>query len=192
MIRSDEKPRVLIDLDGVVRDWVGSLVRVYKQKYPDHEVLPVTSRALEEFFPIGEEIYRFVDGQHIEDIMVNAEPYPGAVEALQRWEAVFEIVVVTAQPPNWRYANFIWIGKHRIPTNEVHICFQKSRIDGVALLDDFVDNLEDFAATGRLAVCMDRPWNQEWKGERVKTVEEFFRLVQYRLNISSKKVPLEK
>ncbi len=192
MNRPGEKPRVLIDLDGVVRDFVGSLIRVYKRRYPDHEVLPVTSRALEEFFPIREGIYRFMDSEYIEDIMVNAEPYPGAIEALYRWEAVFEIVVVTAQPPNWRAANYIWIGKHRIPTNEVHICFNKSRIDGVALLDDFVDNLEEFAATGRLAVCLDRPWNQEWKGERVKTVEEFFRLVQTKLNIPVKKIPVEK
>lgn len=173
----EKKPRVLIDLDGVVRDFVGSLIRVYKKVYPEHDILPVQSRELEKYFPIGEKVYQFMAPGYIEDIMEGAEPYPGAVEALNRWENDFEIVVVTAQPAITRASTYLWIGKHRIPTNEVHISYYKYEIDGIALLDDFVDNLEEFAATGRLAVCLDQPWNQHWKGPRVKSVDEFFRLV---------------
>ncbi len=173
-----KKLRLLIDLDGVIRDFVGSLERVYKNAYPDHRVLPVDSRRLEDFFPIGEEIYSFMNNGSIDTIMVEAEPYPGAIEALNRWEKKYELVVVTAQPENWRAANYVWIGKHNIPTNEIHVVFDKSKIDGFALLDDFDYNLEAFAATGRLAVCMDRPWNQKWKGPRVKTVEEFFQMIR--------------
>ena len=65
----NNKPRVLVDLDGVVRDFIGSLIHVYKVIYPDHSILPVTSRRLEDFFPIGEEIYKFMKSGYIEQIM---------------------------------------------------------------------------------------------------------------------------
>ncbi|MEJ2050598.1 MAG: hypothetical protein P8Y60_12325 [Calditrichota bacterium] len=136
-----EKTRVLIDLDGVVRDFVGSLTRVYKFHFPEHEVLPVISRRLEDFFPIGDQIYK-------------------------------------SQPDFSRASTYLWIGKHNIPTNEIHVTHYKSEINGYALLDDFIDNLDEFHATGRLAVCFDQPWNRDWKGPRVKTVDQFFNFVQ--------------
>ncbi len=177
----ENKPRVLIDLDGVIRDFVGSLVRVYNREFPQHEVLPVTSRRLEKFFPVKEKIYDFFEAGWIEEIMEEAEPYPDAVEALHRWKSEFEIVIVTSQPEASRASTFTWIGRHDIPTREVHISYYKSDIQGIALLDDFSNNLDEFRETGRLAVCLDQPWNRQWSGPRVKTVDQFFRYVQHRL-----------
>ncbi len=175
------KPRVLIDLDGVIRDFIGSLIKVYNRVHPNHDVLPVNSRKLEDFFPIGHKVYDFMEPGYIEEIMEEARAYPGALEALNRWKNDFDLVVVTAQPDISKASTYIWIGKNNIPANEVHITFEKSKIDGIALLDDFSDNLEEFAETGRLAVCLDQPWNQHWKGARVKSVDEFFRMVLSRL-----------
>jgi 5'(3')-deoxyribonucleotidase len=183
-LRLDQKPelqgkiRVLIDLDGVVRDFVGSLIRVYNRVHPDHQVKPVNSRKLEDFFPIGPAIYNFMEPGFAEEIIENAHPLPGAVEALKRWKNEYEIVIVTSQPDNIRALTYNWIGKYDLPTNEVHITYQKSTIAGLVLLDDFTDNLQEFADNGRLAVCMDQPWNKDWPGLRVKTVDEFFYLLQ--------------
>ena len=179
--RRETKPRVLIDLDGVIRDFVGSLIRVYKKEYPDHEVLPIRSRKLEDFFPIGRDIYRFIESGYLNEIMENADPYPGAIETLFKWQSEFDIVIVTAQPEQSRASTFKWIGKNDLPTNEVIITYYKSEIPGIALLDDFIDNLEEFKKTGRFAVCMDQPWNQHWSGPRVKSMHEFFELIQARL-----------
>ena len=178
----DKKPRLLIDLDGVIRDFIKQLENVYIREYPDHSVKRVISRELHKFFPIGNDIYQFLEDQFGDEIVLNAPPYPGAIEALRKWEKDFELVIVTAQPDNWRYATFAWIGNHRIPTNEVKIIFEKHTVDGFALLDDFTDNLELFAKTNRLAVCLDQPWNQNWQGPRVKTVEDFFQLVEKEIN----------
>ncbi len=176
--KREAKERVLLDLDGVIRDFVGSLIRVYNREYPDHQVQPVTSRELEKYFPIKEKIYPFMESGNIKEILEDAEPYPGALEALHHWRDEFEIVVVTSQTEVGRSPTLSWIGKNDIPTNEVHISHYKSEIDGIALLDDFQDNLEVFAATGRLAVCLDQPWNQQWNGPRVETVHQFFDYVQ--------------
>lgn len=172
---------MLIDLDGVIRDFISGLKNVYLDEYPDHSIREITSRDLPKYFPIGEKINEFLEREFAK-ILLKAPSYPGAIEALQKWEDLFEIVIVTAQPPQYRYATFSWIGNHSLPTDEVRITFDKHNVDGFALLDDFPENLESFSRTDRLAVCLDQPWNKDWQGLRVKTVEEFFLLVQKQIS----------
>lgn len=173
----NKRTRVIIDVDGVLRDFVGSLVRVYLREYPGHQVKPVNSRKLEDFFPIKEKIYPFMDETFAWEILAEADPYPESIDVLRTWEKEFEIVIATTQPLSGRAPTFYWLGKHRVPCDEIHVTAEKQLLSGVALLDDFVDNLEKFAATGRLAVCLDRPWNHYWKGPRAKTLTEFFAIV---------------
>lgn len=172
-----KKRTVLIDVDGVLRDFIGSLSEVYRREYPDHAIKTVDSRKLEDFYPIGRGIYEFMDRTFAREILEDAPAFPGAVAALHDWEDTFEIVIASSQPPEGRYPTLSWLGKHRVPANQIHFTFHKHLLDGFALLDDFTDNLDNFAATGRLAVCFDQPWNRHWPGPRVGTVEEFFWLV---------------
>jgi hypothetical protein len=127
-----------------------------------------------------------MEPETIKKILEQAKSYPGTIESLQRWQDEFEIVVVTAQPDLVKSSTYIWIGKNDIPTNEVHISYYKSDIKGFALLDDFTDNLQEFAGTGRLAVCYNQPWNQNWNGPRIHSLDEFFELVQFELNKNEK------
>jgi 5'(3')-deoxyribonucleotidase len=175
--RGRKKERILIDIDGVLRDYVASLNAVYQRVFPDHHIKPVTDWALEHFFPIGKGIYDFLESEHSREILENAPAYPGAIETLHKYESTYDIVIVTAQPAADRYPTLAWLGKHNVPTNEIHIEYEKQHINGFALLDDYAYNLEKFEQTGRLAVCMDRPWNQGWKGPRVDSVEAFFALL---------------
>lgn len=174
MTASTRKHRLIIDVDGVLRDYIGSVNRVYQREYPDHTIKAVDSRQLEDFYPLGKKIYQFLDGELAWEILADAPEYPGAIEALHRWENEFDIIIGTAQPREWRYPTLAWLGNHRVPGSAVYFSYDKFRIPGIAILDDFEDNLEKFAATGRLAVCLDQPWNRRWNGPRVKTVEEFF------------------
>nr|NIW46198.1 hypothetical protein [Gammaproteobacteria bacterium]NIX57255.1 hypothetical protein [candidate division Zixibacteria bacterium] len=111
------------------------------------------------------------------EILEEALAYPGAIEALRRWENEFDMVIATTQPPAGRAPTFTWIARHDLPVDEVHITAHKYRIPGIALLDDFEDNLNHFQATGRLAVCLDQPWNLQWEGPRVGSPDEFFAYV---------------
>ncbi len=168
-----KRERIIIDVDGVLRDYIASLNAVYAREYPGHEILPVTDWELARFYPLGEEIYRFADEQFAREILENAPAYPGAIPELHQMEKEFEIVIATTQPPQHRYPTLVWLGKNHVPSNEIHITAEKQRIAGFVLLDDYPVNLRKFEATGRLAVCMDRPWNQDWTGPRVKSVGEF-------------------
>jgi hypothetical protein len=133
---------------------------------------------VEDFFPIGSDIYQFLDDGFIDEILEQAPAYPGALEALDSWKDEFEIVIVTAQPDDIKASTYIWIGKNDLATSEVHITYHKAEIEGVALLDDFPENLQEFSATGRLAVCLEQPWNEHYQGIRVKNVDGFFRYVR--------------
>lgn len=183
------KPRALIDVDGVLRDFVGSLKQIYLQQYPDHVIRePITSRALEDFFPIGNAIYQFMDEHYATEILRDAPAYPGAIEALQKWDEKFEIVIATAQPPEGRAPTLEWLGKHGVPAKEVHMIYDKYQLMGAALLDDFSHNLQAFHDTGRMAVCLAQPWNSDWAGVRVDTVDEFFRHVEAMLKIENDEI----
>ncbi len=171
-----EKPRVLLDLDGVIRDWISGLKIAYRKKYPGHRLKEIDSRELGEFFPIGEEIEEFIRRNNRE-IIENAPPYPGAVETLNQWSEKFDLVLVTSQEA-WAVKDTLaWLRENPLPVSEVIMTFNKEEVEGVALLDDFIYNLQKFDASGRTAVCMDRPWNREWQGLRVKSLEEYFKLV---------------
>ncbi|MGH1363803.1 MAG: 5' nucleotidase, NT5C type [Calditrichia bacterium] len=178
-----DKKRLLIDVDGVLRDFIGSLTQVYKREHPGHVVGEVDSRRLEDFYPIGKAIYSFMDEQFAGEILRDAPALKGAADSMRRWEAKFELCIATNQPPAGRFPTLEWLGKHHIACNTVYIKRDKYLLDGYALLDDFVDNLTAFEATGRLAVCLDQPWNQHWDGPRVSDVDSFFAYVTEQLRL---------
>jgi len=45
-------------------------------------------------------------------------------------------------------------------------------------LDDYTGNLTRASARGIIAVCMNRMWNQDWNGQRVRTYGEFLKMVR--------------
>lgn len=67
----------------------------------------------------------------------HLEPYPGAIETLERLaSAGFEIVIITHKF-DWAVADtFAWLSDVGMPTREVHIIEQKFRVDCDVYLDD--------------------------------------------------------
>jgi hypothetical protein len=55
------------------------------------------------------------------EILAEADPYPESIDVLQTWEKEFEIVIATTQPPSGRAPTFYWLGKHRVPCDEIHV-----------------------------------------------------------------------
>ena len=170
--------KVLIDIDGVLRNYMGYVYRLYRREYPDHEIKPVQSWSMAEYFPIGEDIYDFIFNIHAEEITANAEPFEGAIESIRKHINEFDIAIVSAQNEKGIFGTLEWLAKHKVPVREYHFCFEKEKIPGDALLDDAPHNLEAFAATNRLAVARKQPWNQVWQGPKVDSVEDFFEYVK--------------
>lgn len=173
--------KVLVDIDGVLRDYMGYVYYLYQKKYPEHNFSKVKTWSMAEYFPIGEDIYTFVFDLHAEEITANAKPIPGAIEALKENMEKFDIALVSAQNEKGMIGTLQWLAKHRVPIREYHFCFDKEKVEGDALLDDGPHNLEAFSETGRLAIARKQPWNDGWKGPKVDSVSDFF---QYILKIN--------
>lgn len=173
--------RLLIDLDGVLKDFIGGLNKVYLKYYPDHKIKPVTSRDLDKFYPIGYDIYNFVF-EHHQEITENANIYPGVQESFRQYKDVYDLIIVTSQEEWGVEDTYYWIEKHNLPVKDIVISFEKHKVEGFALLDDYEINVEMFLENGRLGVCLERPWNSSWqKGPKVKNVENFFKLVDKKI-----------
>lgn len=173
------KTRVLIDVDGVLRNFDKSVRKCYKEIYPNHKLPDTTeSWSLHKTYPIGQDIYKFVWEDHPFDIFAKAEEYEGSIDSLINWSNRYEIVITTSQPLSSLHPTLIWLGEKMVPTNEIHIVSEKYLVDGKFLLDDAPHNLKSFSKHGKVAVCMDRPWNQEWGGLRVYSIEGFFKLME--------------
>jgi 5'-nucleotidase len=170
--------KILLDIDGVLRDYMGYVYQLYAKHYPTHKVTPVSKWNMEEFFPLGKDIYRFVFEEHVEEITANALPIPGELEVLQKYIDRYEFALVSAQNEKGVYGTLEWLSRHRVLVREFHFTFAKETIAGDVLLDDAPHNLEAFAASGRMAVARAQPWNDDWQGHKAQTLEDFFELIE--------------
>ncbi len=172
--------RISIDVDGVLRDFVGKLEEVFDRVYPftcdpANWHIPVTKYDIAEFFSIGDEIHDFAFKDHAREIFLEAKPYPGAMEFMDKLFRDHTIIIATAQS-NTSLIMYTteWLDLHSIPYHEFYATLNGSKnVQADILLDDYTKNLVNFEGYGKGAICMDRPWNQDWKGHRVYTFEEF-------------------
>lgn len=179
--------RVGLDVDGVIRNFAESLIEVYQQTYPMHEVTPVeewNEYPLHNYFPVGKGIYKFFQHEKPYPIYMNAPMYSGAQQFFKALTDKHEVTILSKQPnsiaetytTSWLKVNKLHPGR-LIYTNDKH----KHLFDFV--LEDCTDNLEAIThSCSAVAVCLDRPWNQDWKGLRVYNYEEFLRLLDRKVN----------
>ena len=169
-----------VDVDGVLRDFVGSLIRVYKRIYPDHEVKEITDFSLNPFFPIGKGINKFAFVDHAEEIYSKASAYPGAIESMNTLvesnrERGFRTAIVTSQPTRqMQRLTLHWLHDHGVDYDAIYFTHKKSEVNLFILVDDSVDNLEDAGKAGIIPVCIDRSWNRLYPAKfRFESIEGF-------------------
>lgn len=162
-----------VDIDGVLRNFDGSLARVYKAHYPEHVVREVSDWDIHKFYPIGDDIYRFAFEEHGNEILLEADPYQGAEWFIHELEGRgHRVIFVTTQPANLRHPTLSWLALNGF--NDQQVCFLSdkglARVD--ILLDDHIKNLRS-VKLDTIPVAFDRPWNSSWDGERVHSFTQF-------------------
>lgn len=176
--------RLGIDLDGVVADFNTGWISLYNQEYgTDIPFDAVRSwdaiPSLTHFRHMGE-FWEWARDHGGHSLFRHLEPYPDAVETLQRLARRHHLVIVTTKPA-WAIPDtYSWIGEHRIPAKEVHITDDKWEVSCDVYLDDAPHVLEELVAhRPRAVVCRYvRPWNDPVDGcLDVRSWAEFERLV---------------
>lgn len=164
--------RLGIDMDGVLCDFNAGWMQLHRDEFGS-ELQPEMVVAWDNLHELG----GFADMQAFWDwaegrgdrpsIFRNLEPYPGALETLHELhDAGHRVVIVTAKP-DWAIPDTLrWLADHRVPTNEIHVEYRKSRVDCDVYLDDSPLVLPELVANRPEAtVCrMVQPWNTALAG----------------------------
>jgi 5'-nucleotidase len=177
--------RIGIDLDGVVFDTIGELVRLYNLEYDDNlQREDIKSWETARFVKCGEEIYRYF---YDEAFYANLPLMDGVLEVMGRLDKKHELVLVSDTPAvgmvnrSRQLEKVFPVDQFRF-MREKNIIYtaRKDLVDIDLLLDDKPENIEDFHRTGKgWAVVFDWPYNRHLRNyRRIKNWWEFEELIE--------------
>ncbi len=186
-----------IDVDGVLRDFCGSLVNVVKEKYPHYlkdEFKPEIEPSLDggmitewylanNFSCTKEELQKIYWRDHADKIMGDGAPMYGAIKKMYDlfdWadDNNHTLVCITSQKPEARYHTLSWLGKYGMNFDTVY--FRKGRekwkVNVDYLVDDSPNNHQAWVSGRGMQegfILMDAPYNQHVKSpHRIKSLDE--------------------
>ncbi|HXD58283.1 MAG TPA: hypothetical protein VN606_10200 [Thermoleophilaceae bacterium] len=107
-----------------------------------------------------------VEESHNEENVLNAEPYPGAVETVKAWSEQGHWIHVTShRSVNAREATEAWLERIGMPYDDLHCSYDKvtrcTELGVHVLVDDSPVNLERATAEGMIGATIIHPWNAE-------------------------------
>lgn len=166
-----DRPLLLVDIDGVCRNLVPALVRIYQETFQERPVLPIRIWTMRDSFPRLENPVEFFfkNKENARYVFRESPMIENCMETLYRIDQDFEIKFATAQYDGNEDHTLYWLKKHGLEKYPVEFVWEKFKLDGSALLDDSTKNLQEFEMTGRPAICFAQSWNLDWKGLRVLT-----------------------
>jgi beta-phosphoglucomutase-like phosphatase (HAD superfamily) len=106
-----------------------------------------------------------IEATHSDENIVNAEPYPGAVEVVSRWHAAGHWIHVTShRAVATRAATERWLARIGMPYDDLHCSYDKVtrcvELGIHVLVDDSPVNLAAAAEAGIAAATIVHPWNE--------------------------------
>lgn len=153
-MRKRKNPRLLLDVDGVLADFVGGVIKIIKT-IGGPELKP-------EDFPYWD-IFSTLKERHdtshlVDEVVINIKRmgfcydlpvYPGAKEGVQKiLDAGIDLFIVTSPWPghlHWMPERSTWLKTHfNIPEKKVIHANAKYIIKGDLLIDDKTDHIEDW------------------------------------------------
>lgn len=159
------KPRLLLDCDGVLSNFMGSALQVVASlgsfEVPDHHLL-----SIEDALPadVAAEYLRRVTARGFCSSLL---PYPGAQDALRELRELAEVVIVTAsfgQCPTWAWERTAWLGDHfGIEPGDVVHAGRKHRVGGDVFVDDHPKHVSAWMDAHPFGIAMlwDRAYNRD-------------------------------
>lgn len=161
------KPRLLLDVDGVIADFAGAAIKVM-ERVSGKRILPDEILQWEVTHVLDDEAHRKASKEAFNEagFASTFEIYDGSVEGVEKLKELTELHFVTSPTvtnPTWVHDRVNWLAKHfGVDPRDVHHTSKKWIIYGDAMIDDHPLNLEPWLQhwPGRLALLWDRSYNQ--------------------------------
>jgi len=172
---------LLVDIDGVVRKIVEPCIEIYNRDYDPNAIISVDDIKLynmKEYFPLVDSIVETFFGKYAKEVFYDlAEPYDDAVDVLNRLHRYHYIHIATHQFSGNEGITLDWLKHIGIPFDAISFTSQKTFLAGHVIVDDKEQTLRDFREhklyDNMSIVCMSRPWNQDWDGDRINNMLDF-------------------
>jgi hypothetical protein len=190
--------KIALDLDGCIRDLMGSLQQTYKLYHPDYKIVEITQWEIAKFFPVEEGIYDWGFREHADEVFfVNAKLFDRVTEGLGMLKSDgHELSLLSYQNtysflPTCRFVDYYLKGYF----DEIRIIINDTSKKGNGkedtwydlYLDDSPHNIITLLDKKKNVVCMNQPWNKDVPIVRVNDMVEFYHFVkgftEYRRNV---------
>jgi uncharacterized HAD superfamily protein len=190
------KPRLGIDIDGVIRDIYTPLLSQLSYYFPKKRWPPIeewTNYEIWKTLKVSKEwlLTRWFDDWANTIYLLGALPYEFAKEDLALLKELYQIVLISAQPNKHTIDLTIqWLERFEIPYDELHFTTYetKSMVQVDLMVEDSPYQIDHIYLHGypastslkRIQIyLMDRPWNQNIvglldnvEGTRIKRLSE--------------------
>lgn len=172
--------RILLDVDGVLADFVWEVIKVCADKFGDHwNYSDITQFDIATALGYTKEQEKILfDELKKPGVCENMAVIPGAKAAVDRLRELGDLYIVTSPmtSPTWTHERENWLlDNFGIPRDKVIHSRVKTFIRGDCLIDDRADTVEAWAEYNPLGCgfLVDRPWNQHSKYRpRVKSWDD--------------------
>ncbi len=173
---------IAVDVDGVLADFCGGFADyVSRRTGKSRSTLPnpTSWNFWGEWGLTAEQFYELFGFFGEAGAFGQCPIYPEAREGLYALrEAGHRILIATARgaerlsSPQFKRKvqedTIEWLSKHNLPFDDLCFVHDKGLLRASVLLDDATHNLTRASEVGIKAVCFDQPYNQDWKGDRVR------------------------
>lgn len=177
------KIRVGIDVDGVLRDFVGQV-----HKLAEEESGVKVERPSTYYYDITEQTgisFRkriWQTGEWAKPVFEDAPLLPFAKEGFKKFvdNDKIDLYIVSAQTEGTEHHTTTWIEKNGFD-NVKDIIYTSKKLEAPCqiLIDDKVSNVKDYLDNARLGILQDTTYNQEFKTKyRIKNLVEAYNLLE--------------
>lgn len=176
------KPHIVLDIDGVLADFVGGLCPVVSDAL-GREVLEehITEYYVTDALQIEPAIWAALWEAHEHRLYAESLPYPGIHEGLKALASLGRLSIHTGRPPQAEAATREWIVRHLDLPVDVRFLSGAAKYTSAHHVDYFVDDyLEDIvAASAGHGFIMDRPWNRTGAPATVRRVSSLLEVARH-------------
>lgn len=167
--------RIYVDFDDVLCATARGFLIVLEDEFGKRvEFEEIVDFDLGRSFDLSpEDLERFFELAHDEEILAGFEPLAGAFDTLSEWsELGYEIEVVTGRPPRTRDASLAWLEAHEVTYDDLVFVDKYGHAPGGMALNELLHRdyawvvedsfamAEHLALAGQRVRLLDRPWNR--------------------------------
>lgn len=161
-----------IDVDGVLRDFVGSVQRIVKNLFPHMEIKEHTTYALQPAYPDDFDISKFIwEGSHTRDIFSAADIFPGAEDFMHKLSKLkVDVAICTSQKYRTEQYTLNWLQLRGIKYDHFFVTNAKHLLPVKVLVDDKPSTIINCQSSSKIIpICFEQPWNTQIESPIIRT-----------------------